>query len=64
MREGSALTEAQRKVLAEGRSFAFHADSLFCSYILAFVHYHVGCSVSHVIECFKTMFKCHQFCWE
>jgi len=63
MREGNALTEEQRKVLAEGHSFAFHVDCLVCSYVLAFKHYHVCCSVSLVIECFKTMFKCYQFCW-
>jgi hypothetical protein len=62
MREGSALTEEQRKVLAEGRSFAFHVDALVCSNVFAFIHCHVCCSISHVTECFKTVFKRLQFC--
>jgi hypothetical protein len=40
MREGRAVTEEQRKVLAEGGSFAFHVDSLVClcwnAYIIMF----------------------------
>ena len=62
MREGSALTEEQRKVLAKGGNFAFHVDSLVYSYVLACIHYHICCSVSHVIECMKTILKCIQFC--